>query len=184
MRPVGETVALLERGGLEVRDVQALREHYVRTVAGWLENFELNLPELTALVGEEVVRVWRLYLVGRLAGVPRRADGGRPDPLRPAGRRPRPAARACLVISTWWGLALLAIGVAAVAMLVTAYAARRAGRVSVVDVTWGLALAAIVGRRGRPRHRDPLATLAGRRAGDGVGCAAVAAHLHAGQGAR
>lgn len=64
MRPVGETVAHLERGGLEVRDVQALREHYVRTVAGWLENFELNLAELTALVGEEVVRVWRLYLVG------------------------------------------------------------------------------------------------------------------------
>jgi cyclopropane-fatty-acyl-phospholipid synthase len=64
MRPVGSTVALLERGGLEVCDVQALREHYVRTVAGWLENFERHLPELTALVGEEVVRVWRLYLVG------------------------------------------------------------------------------------------------------------------------
>ena len=64
MRPVGETVALLERGGLEVRDVHGLREHYVRTVAGWLENFEANLPRLTALVGEEVVRVWRLYLVG------------------------------------------------------------------------------------------------------------------------
>jgi cyclopropane-fatty-acyl-phospholipid synthase len=64
MRPVGETVALLEGGGLEVRDVQAMREHYVRTVAGWLERFEANVPELTALVGEEVVRVWRLYLVG------------------------------------------------------------------------------------------------------------------------
>jgi cyclopropane-fatty-acyl-phospholipid synthase len=64
MRPVGETVALLERGGLEVRDVHAMREHYVRTVAGWLERFESNLPQLTALVGEEVVRVWRLYLVG------------------------------------------------------------------------------------------------------------------------
>jgi steroid 5-alpha reductase family enzyme len=33
--------------------------------------------------------------------------------------------------------------VCVVAMLVTAYAARRAGRVSVVDVTWGLALAAV-----------------------------------------
>ena len=64
MRPVGETVAYLERGGLEVRDVHALREHYVRTVAGWLENFEANLDRLTELVGEEVVRVWRLYLVG------------------------------------------------------------------------------------------------------------------------
>ena len=64
MRPVGETVALLERGGLEVRDVHALREHYVRTVAGWVDNLERHLPELTALVGEEVVRVWRLYLAG------------------------------------------------------------------------------------------------------------------------
>jgi len=34
-------------------------------------------------------------------------------------------------------------GVCVVAMLLTAYAARRAGRVSVVDVTWGLALAAV-----------------------------------------
>ena len=64
MRPVGETVAHLERGGLEVRDVHALREHYVLTVAGWLERFESNVDRLTALVGEEVVRVWRLYLVG------------------------------------------------------------------------------------------------------------------------
>ncbi|HEY3530500.1 MAG TPA: DUF1295 domain-containing protein [Nocardioides sp.] len=47
------------------------------------------------------------------------------------------------MIGSWWGLALLAIGVAAVAMLLTAYAASRARRVSVVDVTWGLALAAI-----------------------------------------
>jgi steroid 5-alpha reductase family enzyme len=47
------------------------------------------------------------------------------------------------VISTWWGLAVLAVAIAAAAMLVTAYAARRAGRVNVVDVTWGLALTAI-----------------------------------------
>ena len=64
MRPIGETVALLERGGLEVRDVHGLREHYVKTVAGWLENFEAHLDRLTELTDEEVVRVWRLYLVG------------------------------------------------------------------------------------------------------------------------
>ncbi|MCW2868492.1 MAG: cfa 2, partial [Marmoricola sp.] len=64
MRPVGETVALLERGGLEVRDVHGMREHYVRTVAGWMENFEANRERLTELTDEEVVRVWRLYLVG------------------------------------------------------------------------------------------------------------------------
>ncbi|GAA1907496.1 cyclopropane-fatty-acyl-phospholipid synthase family protein [Nocardioides lentus] len=64
MRPVGETVALLEAGGLEVRDVHGMREHYVWTVDRWLETFEKNAARLTELVGEEVVRVWRLYLVG------------------------------------------------------------------------------------------------------------------------
>ncbi|WP_310962723.1 cyclopropane-fatty-acyl-phospholipid synthase family protein [Nocardioides terrisoli] len=64
MRPVGETVALIEAGGLEVRDVHALREHYVRTVDHWLRRFEAHLDDLRALVPEEVIRVWRLYLVG------------------------------------------------------------------------------------------------------------------------
>jgi len=64
MRPVGETVALIEDGGLEVRDVHAMREHYVRTVAAWHETFERNWDTAVALVGEEVARVWRLYLVG------------------------------------------------------------------------------------------------------------------------
>src|SRR6478672_11734645 len=64
MRPVGQTVDLIEESGLEVRDVQALREHYVRTVAAWHRTFEDNFDQVVALVGEEVARVWRLYLVG------------------------------------------------------------------------------------------------------------------------
>ena len=64
MRPVGETVELIEDGGLEVRDVHALREHYVRTVDAWHETFERNWDTAVGLVGEEVARVWRLYLVG------------------------------------------------------------------------------------------------------------------------
>jgi steroid 5-alpha reductase family enzyme len=40
-------------------------------------------------------------------------------------------------------LLLLAVGVSAAALAVTAVVARRVGRVSVVDVTWGLALVAI-----------------------------------------
>jgi len=67
MRPVGETVAHLERAGLEVRDVHALREHYVLTVDAWIVRFEERRDELTALVGEEMVRVWRLYLAGGAA---------------------------------------------------------------------------------------------------------------------
>jgi len=64
MRPLGETVALLEAGGLEVRDVHALREHYVWTVRAWLETLEKNWDAVVGLVGEQVARVWRLYLVG------------------------------------------------------------------------------------------------------------------------
>ncbi len=64
MRPLGETIGLLEAGGFEVRDVQAMREHYVRTGAEWRANLEHRWPEVVALVGEETARVWRLYLVG------------------------------------------------------------------------------------------------------------------------
>ncbi len=64
MRPVGRTVDLLEESGLEVRDVHALREHYVRTVNAWYDTFEANWDTVVDMVGEEVARVWRLYLVG------------------------------------------------------------------------------------------------------------------------
>ncbi|MBY6681629.1 class I SAM-dependent methyltransferase [Rhodococcus sp. BP-316] len=64
MRPVGATVAMIEESGLEVRDVHALREHYVRTVDAWYATFESRWGDLVALVGDEVARVWRLYLVG------------------------------------------------------------------------------------------------------------------------
>jgi hypothetical protein len=59
-----ETVAFLERAGLEVRDVHGLREHYVHTVAGWLENFYAHRDRLVELTDEETYRVWELYLVG------------------------------------------------------------------------------------------------------------------------
>ncbi|MFI9379954.1 class I SAM-dependent methyltransferase [Kutzneria sp. NPDC052558] len=64
MRPVGETIALLEQAGLEVRDVHALREHYVWTVDAWAQTLEKRADELTALVGEGQLRVWRLYFAG------------------------------------------------------------------------------------------------------------------------
>jgi cyclopropane-fatty-acyl-phospholipid synthase len=36
----------------------------VRTVDAWIETFESRYAEFVALVGEEIARVWRLYLVG------------------------------------------------------------------------------------------------------------------------
>ena len=64
MRPVGETIAMLERAGLEVRDVQAMREHYVWTVDAWTRTLEDRATKLTALVGKGQLRVWRLYFAG------------------------------------------------------------------------------------------------------------------------
>lgn len=64
MRPLGETVGLLEGAGLEVRSVESLREHYVRTVEAWHRTLEERWADAVALVGEETARVWRLYLVG------------------------------------------------------------------------------------------------------------------------
>ncbi|KAA0082627.1 class I SAM-dependent methyltransferase [Mycolicibacterium sp. P9-64] len=68
MRPLWQTIRFLESGGFEIRGVEAMREHYVTTVDRWLDTFEEHYDQFVALQGEEVARVWRLYLVGgRLA---------------------------------------------------------------------------------------------------------------------
>ena len=66
MRPVGETLGFLEAAGLEVEGVQAMRRDYVRTLEAWYARFEQNHDDAVAMMGEEIVRVWRLYLVGAL----------------------------------------------------------------------------------------------------------------------
>jgi cyclopropane-fatty-acyl-phospholipid synthase len=64
MRPLPELLGLIDAAGFEIRDVHALREHYVRTVQAWHEEFERRWNEVVAFVGIEQARVWRLYLVG------------------------------------------------------------------------------------------------------------------------
>ncbi|MGZ3143270.1 class I SAM-dependent methyltransferase [Lentzea chajnantorensis] len=64
MRPVSQTTGFLEAAGLEIRDVHALREHYVWTVRAWARTLEERWDEVVALVGEGQARVWRLYLAG------------------------------------------------------------------------------------------------------------------------
>jgi cyclopropane fatty-acyl-phospholipid synthase-like methyltransferase/DUF1365 family protein len=64
MRPMAQTLAHLENAGFELRDVEAMREHYVRTVTHWIDTLEQRWDEFVALIGEEGARVWRLYLVG------------------------------------------------------------------------------------------------------------------------
>ena len=43
LAPIGTTVTLLEGAGFEVRDMQALREHYARTLRAWVANLEARL---------------------------------------------------------------------------------------------------------------------------------------------
>ncbi len=64
MKPLAKTIGLIAASGLEIRDVQAMREHYPQTVAGWAAKLEENWDTAVKLIGEENARVWRLYLVG------------------------------------------------------------------------------------------------------------------------
>lgn len=64
MVPVSRTVAQLETAGFEMRGVESLREHYVRTIAAWVRTLERRGGEARRLLGPEQYRVWRLYLAG------------------------------------------------------------------------------------------------------------------------
>ncbi|MCU1605153.1 MAG: Cyclopropane-fatty-acyl-phospholipid synthase [Modestobacter sp.] len=59
---LGEMVGLLEAGGLEVLDVEALRRHYALTLRAWVELLERNWDTAVALTTEGRARVWRLYM--------------------------------------------------------------------------------------------------------------------------
>ncbi|MFF4158470.1 class I SAM-dependent methyltransferase [Streptomyces sp. NPDC001678] len=62
LAPVGRTVAQLEEAGFEVRDVEALREHYALTLRRWVANLEAHWDEAVRLTSPGRARVWRLYM--------------------------------------------------------------------------------------------------------------------------
>jgi cyclopropane-fatty-acyl-phospholipid synthase len=64
MRPVWETAAMLARPGLELRDVESIREHYAWTVRAWADTPEERWDEVVGLIGVAGARIWRLYLAG------------------------------------------------------------------------------------------------------------------------
>lgn len=86
MRPVSQTVGMLADAGLHVTDIRHMGQDYVRTVDAWYETFEKNQAAVVDLVGEEMARVWRLYLVGgRMAFRDGRMDVEQITMRRPAG---------------------------------------------------------------------------------------------------
>jgi cyclopropane-fatty-acyl-phospholipid synthase len=60
--PVGTLVGVLEDGGLEVRQVEAWREHYGPTMQAWLTRLDADPGTAARVLGEGRLRVWRLSL--------------------------------------------------------------------------------------------------------------------------
>jgi cyclopropane-fatty-acyl-phospholipid synthase len=70
---VGKVVLAMEEAGFEVRDVETLREHYVKTLRGWVGNLEQHWEAAVSEVGVRRARVWQLYMAASANGF---ADGG------------------------------------------------------------------------------------------------------------
>jgi len=65
---VGRVVLAMEQAGFEVRDVESLREHYVKTLHAWVGNLTDRWDEALALVGAGRARIWRLYMAASANG--------------------------------------------------------------------------------------------------------------------
>jgi len=64
---LGEVVEAADSYGFDFVDVEDFRIHYARTLSHWIERFENNIDKIKEMMGEEFVRMWRLYLYGSRA---------------------------------------------------------------------------------------------------------------------
>ncbi|MEU3776472.1 cyclopropane-fatty-acyl-phospholipid synthase family protein [Streptomyces sp. NPDC032472] len=71
LSPLGTTVGELERAGFEVRDVEALREHYALTLRAWVERLEEHWEDAVRLTSPGRARVWLLYMAASALGFER-----------------------------------------------------------------------------------------------------------------
>ena len=62
LHEVGRVVTSMQELGLEVRDVESLREHYAKTLSYWVANLEGSWSDAVALAGPNRARIWRLYM--------------------------------------------------------------------------------------------------------------------------
>ncbi len=62
--PIGATLTAAEQAGFEVRDVESLREHYMRTLRLWGAGLERYREQATAAADEVTWRAWRLMMAG------------------------------------------------------------------------------------------------------------------------
>jgi cyclopropane-fatty-acyl-phospholipid synthase len=66
-----ETLRAAEESGLEIRDVESLREHYARTLRLWVTNLLGHTASLLQIVSERTLRTWMLYMAGSAAAFER-----------------------------------------------------------------------------------------------------------------
>ena len=64
LHPVADLIKSMQTVGLEVRDVESLREHYPITLRRWASNLLSRRADAERLVGSERVRTWHLYMLG------------------------------------------------------------------------------------------------------------------------
>jgi len=60
---LSETLAVIEKSGLWVTDIEVLRLHYADTLKAWRARFEANRPRIAQLLDERFCRMWEYYLV-------------------------------------------------------------------------------------------------------------------------
>jgi cyclopropane-fatty-acyl-phospholipid synthase len=106
LHEVGHTVTAMQDLGLEVRDVESLREHYARTLRAWVANLEASWDAAVRLAGPGRARVWRLYLAASAVNF----EAGRTSIHQvlgvkpgPTGRSGMPATRDWLALEHWHG---------------------------------------------------------------------------------
>jgi len=68
LHPVTDVMGAMQVAGLEVRDVESLREHYTLTLRGWLANLAARRTQAQAEIGSAREAVWRLYMLGSALG--------------------------------------------------------------------------------------------------------------------
>ncbi|SDF60056.1 cyclopropane-fatty-acyl-phospholipid synthase [Limimonas halophila] len=61
---LSEVLAVVERTGLWVTDIEILRLHYAETLRAWRERFMANRDRVKDLYDERFCRMWEFYLAG------------------------------------------------------------------------------------------------------------------------
>ncbi|MGW2302915.1 class I SAM-dependent methyltransferase [Streptomyces sp. NPDC001809] len=75
LAPMGRTLATLEDAGFEVRDVEAIREHYALTLRHWVANLEGEWDRAVRLTSPGRARIWRLYMAASAVSFERNRIG-------------------------------------------------------------------------------------------------------------